>query len=203
MLAMQANGEQSKSMAEHGDQRSIDRVVDLLSQRPSCVALTGAGLSTRSGLPDFRSPDTGLWARIETMPEGEASVMTLQGFKENPATFYRRFSFLLEKILSAEPNPAHFDLAQLEASGYLQAIVTQNRDLLHQKAGSQQVIEIHGTIARAMCLSCYRADDGLVHWQRLLADGSIPRCRYCGGVMKPDVILTGEQLPAQLALSVR
>ena len=203
MSAMPASGERSKSMAEPGDLRSLDRVVELLSHRPACVALTGAGLSTRFGLPDFRSPDTGLWARIETLPEHEARDMTLQGFKENPAAFYGRFTFLLEKILAAEPNPAHLALAQLEAGRYLQAIVTQNGDLLHQKAGSRQVIEIHGSLASATCISCYRSDDGLVYWQRLLADGTLPRCRQCGGVMKPDVILSGEQLPAQLAVTAR
>jgi len=190
-------------MSEISKLRSIDRVVDLLSRRPTCVALTGAGLSTRSGLPDFRSPATGLWARLETLPEREARVMTLQGFKENPEAFYQRFSFLLEKILAAEPNPAHLALAQLEANGYLQAIVTQNGDMLHQKAGSQQVLEIHGSIASATCISCYRADDGLIHWRRLLADGTLPRCSHCGGIMKPDVILSGEQLPARLAVKAR
>jgi NAD-dependent deacetylase len=154
-------------------------------------------------LPDFRSPDTGLWARIETLPESEARVVTLQGFKENPEAFYRRFSFMLQKILAAEPNPGHVALAQLEAGGYLQAIVTQNGDMLHRKAGSKQVIEIHGTVASASCISCYRAGDGLIHWQRLLADGTIPHCRHCGGVIKPDVILTGEQLPARLAVRAR
>jgi NAD-dependent deacetylase len=190
-------------MTETPDQRSIDRVVELLSPRPACVAFTGAGLSTRSGLPDFRSPDTGLWVRLEQLPDDAANVMTLQGFKETPAAFYNRFRNPLQKILSAEPNPAHLALAQLEAGGYVQAVVTQNGDLLHQKAGSQHVIELHGSIAQATCVSCYRTEAGTPHWQRLLADGLVPRCRTCGGVMKPDVILTGEQLPAQPALSAQ
>ena len=75
--------------------------------------------------------------------------------------------------------------------------------MLHQKAGSQKVIEIHGTIARATCISCYRSDEGLFHWRRLLADGAIPQCRYCGGVVKPDVILTEEQLPVQMVLKAK
>ena len=185
-------------------QSSIDHLVEILSQRPACVALTGAGLSTRSGIPDFRSPDAGLWARLDRLPDVEQSrVMTIHSFKENPAGFYQRFSPLLATILSAEPNPAHHALARLEADGYVRAIVTQNGDMLHQQAGSQQVIEIHGTLARAICLSCYRWDEGLPHWQQLLADGTVPHCRQCGGLLKPDVILTGEQLPALLVLKAR
>ena len=190
-------------MTEMGDQSSIEKVVGILSPRPSCVALTGAGLSTRSCIPDFRSPSEGLWERLEKMPEEEAKLMTIQGFKENPEAFYQRFRLFLDRIFSAEPNPAHFALARLEAGGHIQAIVTQNGDMLQQKSGSQQVIEIHGTIARATCITCYRSDEGAFHWRRLLAEGTIPKCPYCGGVMKPDVILTGEQLPAQQVLKAK
>jgi NAD-dependent deacetylase len=183
--------------------KNIERVVEILMQRPSCVALTGAGLSTRSGIPDFRSPGRGLWNQIEKMPDDKSKMMTYQGFRENPEAFYKHFRLLLEIILSAEPNPAHIALAELEASGYIQATITQNGDMLHQKAGSQTVIEIHGTLDRAVCMSCYRSDEGLFYWRRLLTEDTIPRCRYCGGLMKPDVILTGEQLPAQMVLKAK
>jgi NAD-dependent deacetylase len=190
-------------MVSHRIERSIEQVVELLKQHRSCVALTGAGLSTRSGIPDFRSPGTGLWTRIEDLTDDYAKVMTLWGFSQNPEGFYQRFRFLLAIILSAEPNPAHLALAALEGGGYLQGIVTQNGDMLHQKAGSQRVIEIHGTIARATCIRCYQSNDGMSYWQRLLAEGTVPQCRHCGGVMKPDVILTGEQLPRQMVLQAK
>jgi NAD-dependent deacetylase len=185
------------------NQRKIEQVAEILLQHSPCVALTGAGLSTQSGLPDFRSPDKGLWEQLEKMPDRASMVMTLQGFKVNPEAFYSRFGLFLEKILSAKPNPAHIALAELETCGYIQAIITMNGDMLHQKAGSQSVIEMHGTVARAICISCYQSDEGMHHWQQYLENGVVPQCRHCGGIMKPDVILTGEQLPAKTVMKAR
>ena len=190
-------------MTEIDNQRKIEQVAEILWQHPFCVAFTGAGLSTRSGLPDFRGPGKGLWEQLEKMPESVSAVMTLQGFKEHPEAFYSRFRLFLEKILSAKPNPAHSALAELEACGYIQAIITMNGDMLHQKAGSQRVVEIHGTIARATCISCYQSDEGMYHWQPYIENGVIPQCRNCGGIMKPDVILTGEQLPVRMVLEAK
>jgi NAD-dependent deacetylase len=190
-------------MDEFGNQRKIEQVAEILLQHPFCVALTGAGLSTQSGLPDFRSPGKGLWEQVEKMPDSVSAVMTLQGFKMNPEAFYNRFRLFLERILSAKPNPAHIALAELEACGYIQAIITMNGDTLHQTAGSQKVIEIHGTIARAICISCYQPDEGMYHWQQYIENGKIPQCRHCGGIMKPDVILTGEQLPVRMVLEAK
>jgi NAD-dependent deacetylase len=190
-------------MAGVSNQKEIDKVAELLLTYSPCVALTGAGLSTQSGLPDFRSPGKGLWELIEKMPDSMAAGMTLQGFKVNPEAFYNRFRLFLERLLSAKPNPAHFALAELETGGYIKAIITMNGDMLHQLAGSQRVIEIHGTIARAVCINCYQSDEGMYHWQRYLENGKIPQCRHCGGVMKPDVILTGEQLPVQMVLKAK
>ena len=190
-------------MDKNGNQRKIEQITEILLQHPFCVALTGAGLSTQSGLPDFRSPGKGLWTQLEKMPDSASAVMTLQGFKINPEAFYSRFRLFLERILSAKPNPAHIALAELESSGYIQAIITMNGDMLHQKAGSQRVIEMHGTIDRAVCISCYQPDDGMVHWQQYLENGVIPQCRHCGGIMKPDVILTGEQLPVKMVMEAK
>jgi NAD-dependent deacetylase len=190
-------------MDEIGNQRKIEQVAGILSQHPLCVVLTGAGLSTQSGLPDFRSPGKGMWERIEKMPESMSAVMTLQGFKLNPEAFYNRFRLFLERIVSAKPNPAHVAIAEMEAYGYIKAIITMNGDMLHQKAGSRRVVEIHGTIARAICICCYQPDEGEYHWQRYLENGKIPRCRYCGGIMKPDVILSGEQLPVKMVLEAK
>jgi len=188
---------------KNSNQRKIGQVAEILSQHSPCVALTGAGLSTRSGLPDFRSPGKGLWEKLESMPASASEIMTLQGFKEHPDAFYGHFRLFLEKILSAKPNPAHFALAELEAGGYVQAIITMNGDMLHQKAGSQNVIEMHGTVARAVCINCYQADDGPLHWQQYLKNGVIPQCHHCSGIMKPDVILTGEQLPVKMVMQAK
>ena len=190
-------------MDEIGNQRKIEQVAEILLQHSSCVALTGAGVSTPSGLPDFRSPGKGLWEQLEKIPDSASAVMTLQGFKVNPEAFYSRFRLFLEKILSAKPNPAHIALAELEALRYIQAIITMNGDMLHQKAGSQRVIEIHGSVARAVCISCYQSDEGMYHWQQYLENDKIPQCRHCGGIMKPDVILTGEQLPAKMVMKTK
>lgn len=182
---------------------SVEPLAILLAERPRCVALTGAGLSTRSGLPDFRSPGSGLWALAERLPEDQARLMTLQGFKEAPEAFYDRFRPFLAAALSAAPNPAHLALAQLEAAGYLQGVITQNGDGLHQKAGSQTVVEVHGSLATATCLRCYQSDAGPPLWQAFCVQGEIPRCRHCGNLMKPDVILSGEQLPWRAVLNAR
>ena len=190
-------------MAKASYQREIDQVAKILLNHSPCVALTGAGLSTRSGLPDFRSPGTGLWDRLERMPESMSSVMTLQGFKLDPEGFYVRFRPFLERILSAKPNPAHIALAELEAGGSIQAIITMNGDMLHQKAGSQRVIEMHGTLARAVCISCYKSDEGEYHWRHYIQNGVVPQCRHCGGILKPDMILTGEQLPVQMVFKAK
>lgn len=182
---------------------SVEPVAALLAGRPRCVALTGAGLSTRSGLPDFRSPGVGLWDLAGRLPDDQARLMTLQGFKESPAAFYERFRPFLQGVLSAAPNLAHRALAELEAAGYLQGVITQNGDGLHQKAGSHVVVEIHGSLATATCLRCYRSDAGPPFWQALCARGEVPRCRHCGNLMKPDVILSGEQLPWRAVVNAR
>jgi NAD-dependent deacetylase len=192
-----------KAMDQIGNQREINKVGETLLRQSPCVAITGAGLSTQSDQPDFRSPGKGLWEQIENMPDSIFAVMSLQGFKVNPEAFYNRFRLFLEMILFAKPNPAHIALAELETSGYIQAIITMNGDMLHQKAGSKRVIEIHGTIARAICISCYQSDEGVPHWQQYIKTGKIPQCRHCGGIMKPDVILTGEQFPVKMVMKAK
>lgn len=190
-------------MDETSDRRKIGQVAEILSKHPFCVALTGAGLSTQSGLPDFRNPGKGLWARLGELPDLASGVMTLQGFKEAPEAFYDCFRPFFDKILAAKPNPAHMAMAEMEACGYIQALITMNGDMLHQKAGSQRVIQIHGTIGRAVCITCYQVVEGLSLWQGYVETGKIPRCPLCGGMMKPDVILTGEQLPAKKVLETK
>ena len=163
----------------------------LLRESRLSVALTGAGISTPSGIPDFRSPGSGLWEDVDPM-----QVASLRGFREDPQAFYDWIRPLARLMMNAAPNPAHLALAELEARGHLHAVITQNIDLLHRRAGSITVLEVHGHIRQATCLRCYQAQPAEPHLTRFVEDGCLPRCPNCGGVLKPDVVLFGEELPA-------
>jgi NAD-dependent deacetylase len=172
------------------DLNGIDRAAAILSRARRIVALTGAGISTSSGIPDFRSGD-GLWAIEDPM-----AVASLCGFRADPRRFYNWFRPLLGQIQAAKPNPAHAALAQLERGGQLRAIVTQNIDGLHQRAGSREVYELHGHMRSATCLSC----EGQTPAEPLLKRvrrGEIPR-GGCGGLFKLAVVLFDELLPRGL-----
>lgn len=169
---------------------SIEFAGDLVRQSKHTVVLTGAGLSTPSGIPDFRSEGTGLWSRDEPM-----EVASLTTFRIDPQKFFQWFRPLAGQIFSAQPNPAHFALARLEKAGYIQAVITQNIDVLHQKAGSQLVIEMHGSMRTLTCIRCYHQEQTAPYLSPFVERGEIPACPKCGQVMKPDVILFGEQLP--------
>lgn len=170
--------------------RAIGDAAELFRRARRAVALTGAGISTPSGIPDFRSAGTGLWSRDEPM-----EVASLSTFRTSPERFFNWFHPLAGRVRSAEPNAAHIALAELEALGRLQAIVTQNIDALHQKAGSRNVIEMHGTWRRVSCTGCFKDFDSEPFLQPYLDDGTMPLCPSCNAVLKPDVILFGEQLP--------
>jgi NAD-dependent deacetylase len=165
------------------------RLAELIRTHQPCVVLTGAGVSTESGIPDFRSPG-GLWAEFDPL-----DYASLDSFRRDPVRiwdFYgRRFAFLAE----AEPNDAHRALARLEQLGLVAAVVTQNVDLLHERAGSREVLEVHGSIRRAVCLAC-GAHEPLAGVLAQLETAPAPLCRDCGGVLKPDVVFFGELLPA-------
>ncbi|HHS98557.1 MAG TPA: NAD-dependent protein deacylase [Chloroflexi bacterium] len=170
----------------------IREAAALLREARHAIALTGAGISTPSGIPDFRSPGTGLWEKSDPM-----EVASLSAFRRHPEAFYRWVRPMVDLILSAQPNPAHVALAQLEAAGRLQAVLTQNIDGLHQRAGSQVVLELHGHLRETTCLQCYRiapAEEAMEAIRR----GEVPTCPVCGGVVKPKVILFGEQLPSEV-----
>lgn len=169
---------------------AIDFAADLLRETRRAVVLTGAGISTPSGIPDFRSEGTGLWSRDE--PLEAASLIT---FRTSPEKFFDWFRPLAARIYNAQPNTAHRALADLERAGRVQAIVTQNIDALHQKAGSQRVIETHGTLRTFSCTQCYHQVQSGAYLQPFVDTGEIPRCPNCRAVLKPDVILFGEQLP--------
>lgn len=171
---------------------------DIILESRRTVVLTGAGISTPSGIPDFRSPDSGLWDQYDPF-----EVASLSTFRYDPIKFYGRIRELAGKILNANPNPAHYSLAQLQQNNRLQTIITQNIDGLHQKAGSQNVLQVHGSLEVMRCPSCYRSYAAWDFVQVYLDDGIYPRCPDCSSVLKPDFVLIGEQLPAQIWLKAQ
>jgi NAD-dependent deacetylase len=171
-------------------QAAIEFAADLFRAAQRAVVLTGAGFSTPSGIPDFRSEGTGLWSRDEPL-----EVASLSTFRTAPEKFFQWFRPLASQIWNARPNPAHLALAAMEKAGRLQSIITQNIDALHQKAGSSCVIEMHGTMRTLTCTHCYCKVDSESHLGPFVERGEIPHCPQCGSVLKPDVILFGEQLP--------
>ena len=157
------------------------------------VALTGAGISTRSGIPDFRSRDSGLWNEFDPM-----DVASISSFRYRPETFFEWVRPLVKTMIDAEPNPAHTALAELEQAGFLHGIITQNFDDLHHKAGSRRVYEIHGHMREATCTSCFHKYNAKGLIEVFSHTGALPYCDSCGGLLKPDIILFGEQLPTTI-----
>jgi NAD-dependent protein deacetylase/lipoamidase len=152
------------------------------------VVLTGAGASTESGLPDFRSPG-GLWAGVNP-----ARVASLSAFRRDPEAFFAFYRARLETLEHAAPNRAHRAIATLEARGHVQMIITQNVDGLHQQAGSREVVEVHGNLREARCAECGRIVS-IAEMRAGLDPGAVPRCRWCGGVLRPNLVLFEELLP--------
>lgn len=166
---------------------------ELLAQSRRAVALTGAGISTPSGIPDFRSRSSGLWNDVDPLV-----VASIYAFRQRPQDFYDWIQPIARQTLEAEPNAAHLALAQLEEFGPLRAVITQNVDMLHGKAGSQNVYEVHGHLRELTCLRCYEVYPSDGHLQSFMQVGDVPSCDSCGGVLKPNVILFGEQLPVRV-----
>ena len=163
----------------------IEQLKEWIADSGNIVFFGGAGVSTESGIPDFRSTD-GLYNQQYAYPP--ETILSHSFYKSNPEEFWR---FYRDKMLylDAQPNPAHIKLAQLEAEGKLRAVITQNIDGLHQKAGSRNVLELHGSVHRNYCQRCgkfYTAED-------IRRTTGIPRCT-CGGPIKPDVVLYEEGL---------
>lgn len=169
---------------------ALEDASELFRKARRVVVLTGAGISTPSGIPDFRSEGTGLWSRDEPM-----EFASLSTFRTHPEKFFNWFRPLADRIFNALPNSAHLALAEMEKAGMAQTIITQNIDTLHQKAGSKHVIETHGTMQTLSCTCCYRKYDAQDFLEAYIEHGTIPLCRNCEGILKPDVILFGEQLP--------
>jgi NAD-dependent deacetylase len=169
---------------------NIEYTTELLRKAKYAVVLTGAGISTPSGIPDFRSEGTGLWSRDEPL-----EVASLSTFRTDPERFYLWFRPLANQIYNTAPNPAHLALAELERAGCIQSIITQNIDALHHKAGSKKVVEMHGTLRTLSCTQCFRQAEAQDYLKDFVDHGKLPRCPLCNGLLKPDVILFGEQLP--------
>ena len=165
--------------------QELERLQQMVDGARRIVFFGGAGVSTESGIPDFRSTD-GLYSQSYDYPP--EVILSRTFFDNNPAVFYR---FYREKMLflSAQPNDAHRKLAQLEAAGRLTAVITQNIDNLHQKAGSKNVLELHGSVWRNYCMRCKKP----YPVEAVLQAEGVPRCE-CGGIIRPDVVLYEEAL---------
>jgi NAD-dependent protein deacetylase/lipoamidase len=167
----------------------VSRIAAWLHAGRNNVVFTGAGASTESGLPDFRSKD-GLWARVDP-----ARVASLTAFRQDPKQFYAFYQARLQAMAGALPNPAHRAIARLEALGAVHLVVTQNVDGLHQLAGSREVVEVHGNLREARCAACETLSP-IAEMCATLRTGTLPRCARCGGLLRPNVVLFGELLPA-------
>jgi NAD-dependent deacetylase len=176
----------------------IQKAAELIKAANKGVALTGAGISTPSGVPDFRSAGSGLWTRYLPM-----EVASLSTFRYDPEKFFAWLHPLASHMLGAEPNTAHQALQRLEEAGYLNTIITQNIDGLHTRAGSENVLEIHGTFNTLTCVGCFTRHESADLLQPFLLDGEIPHCPQCGKILKPDVILFEEQLPVKTWLKAQ
>jgi NAD-dependent deacetylase len=166
------------------------RLAALIREEQPCVVLTGAGVSTESGIPDFRSR-AGLWAEYDPM-----EYATIAAFRRDPVKVWDFYSRRCEVLATARPNEAHLALAELERRGLVRALITQNIDLLHERAGSAAVVEVHGSIRTSSCLSCGHVEP-LAGVLELLRDAPAPACRRCGTILKPDVVMFGELLPPE------
>ena len=168
----------------------VQRHAELIREARSVVALTGAGISVPSGIPDFRTPGRGLWENVDPM-----KVAHIDAWRADPEHFWHFYGERFAALEDKRPNGAHEALVELERRGHLDAVITQNIDMLHRKAGSREIVEVHGTIEHSSCLEC-REPVALAETRaRLRADEhGVPRCS-CGLPLKPDVVLFGEYLP--------
>jgi NAD-dependent deacetylase len=167
----------------------VERLAELIRQSRSTVALTGAGVSVPSGIPDFRTPETGLWANVDPMEVAHIDV-----FERDPARFWSYYRPRFQSLGDKRPNAAHEALAELERRGLIEGVITQNIDRLHGAAGSRNVVEVHGSIETSSCRRC-AASYGLDQMEPLFDEVGVALCADCGGAVKPDVVLFGEMLP--------
>jgi NAD-dependent deacetylase len=168
---------------------AVERLAELVRGSDCTVALTGAGVSVPSGIPDFRTPETGLWENVDPMEVAHIDV-----FERDPARFWSYYGPRFHSLGDKRPNAAHEALAELERRGLLAGVITQNIDRLHCAAGSRNVVEVHGSIETSTCRGC-DVSYGLEEVDALFDGEGIAICAACGGAVKPDVVLFGEMLP--------
>jgi NAD-dependent deacetylase len=163
---------------------SVERLAELVESRQPCVVLTGAGISTESGIPDFRSAQ-GIWKRFDPMEYAH-----IDAFLADPVKVWDFYGKRLDALGEAEPNDGHRALAALEERGWIEGVVTQNVDGLHARAGARELVEVHGSLRTVRCLHC-----GTRTPTAEVAHELPPRCPACGEIPKPDVVMFGEWLP--------
>lgn len=167
----------------------VEGLVEMVRGAGSTVALTGAGVSVPSGIPDFRTPETGLWTNVDPMEVAHIDV-----FERDPARFWSYYRPRFQSLGDKRPNAAHEALAELERRGQIDGVITQNIDRLHGAAGSREVVEVHGSIETSSCRRC-ATSFGLDEVEALFDDEGVAICAACSGPVKPDVVLFGELLP--------
>src|SRR6478609_9686021 len=172
-----------------GPSADVERLAELIRGSRSTVVLTGAGVSVPSGIPDFRTPETGLWANVDPMEVAHIDV-----FERDPARFWSYYRPRFHSLGDKRPNRAHQALAELERRDLLDGVITQNIDRLHRAAGSRRVVEVHGSIETSSCTFC-GATFGLEEVPSLFGEDGVAECAACCGLVKPDVVLFGEFLP--------
>ena len=168
---------------------AAEELAELLRTSTCSVALTGAGISVPSGIPDFRTPGKGLWEKVDPM-----EVAHIDAFRSDPVKFWSFYRPRFQSLGDVEPNAAHEALAELERRGLLEGVITQNIDMLHVKAGSERVIEVHGSIRTCSCPQC-GGSFATAEVEEMFGDEGVPECPTCVAVVKPDVVLFGEMLP--------
>ena len=180
-------------MTEQALQESIERLAELIADSERLVVFTGAGISTESGIPDFRGPD-GLWTKVD--PE-DFTYQKFVGDLESRKRIWRMHETTGFRFDDAEPNAAHYAIAELEKLGKLDCVITQNVDGLHQKAGSseERVLELHGNMQWVKCIGCGVRHPSTEVRGWIEAGAEVPECRRCGGILKPDAVFFGEAMP--------
>jgi NAD-dependent deacetylase len=174
-----------------------ERLAELIRESRCTVALTGAGVSVPSGIPDFRTPETGLWANVDPMEVAHIDV-----FERDPARFWSYYRPRFQSLGDKRPNGAHEALAELERRDLLEGVITQNIDRLHRVGGSRNVIEMHGSIETSSCRRCATSFE-LDEVEALFGADGVAICSSCGGAVKPDVVLFGELLPESAMVRAR
>ncbi len=170
---------------------AVETLANALVNARSAVVLTGAGVSVPSGIPDFRTPESGMWANVDPM-----EVAHIETFRSAPERFWSFYGERFASLGDKRPNGAHEVLVELESRGLIDAVITQNIDRLHHMAGTEDLIEVHGSIETSRCLACGAAYE--LEWVRdQAAEHGVPRCTACDEAppLKPDVVLFGEMLP--------